>query len=280
MAYIRHIPSPPLNAYIDDLYYLAGPAPCQCLKVLPMPSLHLMVNCGPVFQVYRPYEPKPFAQCADSWCVGLWNQYHTVDWPSNVRLFGVHFKPGGAYPFLRLPLSELHGQVVSLEALWGRYAAEVRERLHAAPTVEAGFALFEELLLARLAEAPHRLGMVQFIVEMIDRFHGAVSIRSLPEVIGISQNHLGTQFKRLVGVAPKQLARCYRFGHVLQLINLAQLVDLVTIAQQAGFYDQPHLNRDFVAFTGHSPGEYLRLRRWLQATHPDQARSLGQLPTD
>jgi hypothetical protein len=29
MDYISHIPAPPLNAYIDDLYYLDGPRPIR-----------------------------------------------------------------------------------------------------------------------------------------------------------------------------------------------------------------------------------------------------------
>src|SRR5262245_46184175 len=105
MTYTRHIPSPPLNAFIDDLYYLDGPAPYPRLTVLPMPSIHLMVNFGDPFQVYEADYADLFATCADSWWVGLWNTYHIVDWPQNIQFFGVHFKPGGAYPFLRFPLS-------------------------------------------------------------------------------------------------------------------------------------------------------------------------------
>jgi hypothetical protein len=35
MDYIAHIPAPPLNAYIDDLYYIDGPSPYSRLKVSP-----------------------------------------------------------------------------------------------------------------------------------------------------------------------------------------------------------------------------------------------------
>jgi hypothetical protein len=41
MDYISHIPSPPLNSYIYDLYYINDPAPYRRLKILPMPTLHL-----------------------------------------------------------------------------------------------------------------------------------------------------------------------------------------------------------------------------------------------
>ena len=143
------------------------------------------------------------------------------------------FKPGGAYPFLKLPLSELHNQIVPLDALWGRCADEIRERLYAEPTIQARFALLERLLLARLCEAPHGLNIVQAAVAVIARQHGALSIRALCEQIGISQKHLITQFKRMVGGTPKELARLDRFKHILQSIEPAKPVDWSMIAHQA-----------------------------------------------
>jgi AraC-like DNA-binding protein len=274
MTYISYIPSPPLNAYIEDLYYLDGPAAYPRQKVLPVASANVMINLGSAFNVYKPDQASPFMTCTDSWWVGVWNTYHSVDWPPNVQLFGVHFKPGGAYPLLGLPLSEMNRQVVPLSALWGRSAAEIRERLHAARTIPAGFALLEQLLLARLREAPYRLGMVQHAITEIDHCHGALSIRALSDQLGISQNYLGAQFKQFVGVPPKEVARFYRFAHALRLIDSAQPIDLTWIAHQSQFYDQSHFNKDFVAFTGLNPSEYVQLRRRVEAENPDYPRVL------
>ena len=280
MGFIRYIPSPPLSAYIEDLYYLDGPAPYPRQKVMPVASSNLMIDLGDSFDVYRPDQDHPFTTCMDSWWVGVWNTYHAVEWPPNVQLFGVHFKPGGAYPFLQFPLSEMNGQVVPLDAIWGRCASEIRERLDAALNIQAGFAVLEQLLLARLCEAPRRLDMVQYAVGEIAQHHGALSIRALSDDLDISQNHLGTQFKRLVGIPPKEVARFYRFAHVLRLIDSAPFVDLTLIAHQSKFYDQSHFNKEFIAFTGHSPTEYVQLRRRVEIEHPEHARAYRNLPID
>ncbi len=280
MTYISYIPSPPLNAYIDDLYYLDGPSAYPRQKVLPVASSNLMLNLGDPFDVYKPDQAKPFMTCTDSWWVGIWNTYHSVDWPVNVQFFGVHFKPGGAYPFLQLPLSEMNSQVVPLDAIWGLAAGEIRERLQAAPTVQAGFALLERLLMARFCEAPYSLNIVQHAVVEIAQHHGALSIRALSDQIGFSQNHLGNQFKRFVGIPPKEVARFYRFAHVLHSLESTQHVDLTRIAHQTRFYDQSHFNKDFVAFTGYSPTEYIQLRRRVEAENPEHARVLSNLPID
>lgn len=280
MTYVSYIPSPPLSAYIDDLYYLDGPASFPRQKVLPVASSNLMINLGSPFYVYEPEQAEPFISCTESWWVGIWSTYHSVSWPLNVQFFGVHFKSGGAYPFLQLPLSELNSQVVPLDAIWGHYASELRERLHAATNIQAGFALLEQLLLARLLQVPHGLDVVEYAIHAIDHYHGSLSIRALSDQIGISQNHLGTQFKRFVGIPPKEVARFYRFAQALRLIDLDKSVDLTRIAHQSQFYDQSHFNRDFVAFTGHSPTEYLQLRHRVEAENPAHARVLSNLPID
>ena len=85
MNYTRYIPSPPLNAYIEDLYYLDGWSVYSRQKVFPMASSNLMINLGDSFEVYEPDHAKPFVTCTDSWCVGIWSTYHSVDWPPSVR---------------------------------------------------------------------------------------------------------------------------------------------------------------------------------------------------
>jgi AraC-like DNA-binding protein len=278
MSMIYHIPSPPLNSYINSVYYRDVPMPCPRAKILPNPSLNLEINFGGAFHVYEANQTEPFAVCAESWWAGPRSAYYIIEWPLDIQIFIVDFKPGGAYPFLQLPLSELYNQVVSLEAIWGHFAAEIRERLYAAPTTQARFALLERLLLARLREAPHGLTAVQYAVAEIARHHGALSMKALSEHMGISQKHLIAQFKRLVGGTPKELARLYRFQHVLHSIDPTQPVDWALVAQQTRYYDQSHFTNDFKAFTGHSPTDYLQLRRRVHAKNSEDATCLLQLP--
>jgi len=70
---------------------------------------------------------------------------------------GIHFKPGGAYPFLNFPLSALQNQIVAAELLWGNFAVELYERLHAERSIQARLLLFEALLRTRLHDAPYGL---------------------------------------------------------------------------------------------------------------------------
>ena len=210
----------------------------------------------------------------------MWSTYGTVEWPPNVQLIGIHFKPGGAYPFLNFPLSELHNQIIPADAIWRGSAAELCERLYAAPSIQARLALFDQLLHTRLCDVPHGLNAVRCAVGEITRRRGALSIRALSDHMGISQNHLLTQFKRMVGISPKALARLYRLKHVLRSIDPTQAVDWMQIVYQSGYYDQAHFSKDFQAFTGHSPTNYLRLRRQSHATNSERDHLVHVLPID
>ena len=66
-------------------------------------------------------------------------------------IIGVHFKPGGAFPFLGLPAGDLADTHVDLETLWGPSAGRLRERLGEARTSAERFQLLQKVLLSRLS---------------------------------------------------------------------------------------------------------------------------------
>lgn len=280
MPYVQYRPSPPLSTFVKSVYFPAGFAPYACEKVLPFTNLDLKINLGGALSVHAAGDTKSSVLCDESWVVGLWNTYHTVHWPPDLRYYGVTFNVGAAYPLLGIPLSEFHNQVVSLDAIWGRFAEEIRERLYHAPTPQARCALLEQFLLDRLREPPHELRMIQYAVTQIAQHHGQLSIRGLSDEIGISQKHLITQFKRMVGAAPKEFARLYRFEHIIRGLDPTLPVDWGQVAYESGYYDQPHFTRDFEEFTGHTPTDYLRLRRQGHAESSEHTlKDLRVLPT-
>jgi hypothetical protein len=59
---------------------------------------------------------------------------------------GVHFKPGGAFPFLEAPAGELHNVRVPLDVVWGKSAAEMQERLLETRTAASRFRILEQCL--------------------------------------------------------------------------------------------------------------------------------------
>ncbi|HZM20687.1 MAG TPA: helix-turn-helix domain-containing protein, partial [Anaerolineales bacterium] len=96
--------------------------------------------------------------------------------------------------------------------------------------------------------------------------------------MGMSQKHLIAQFKQMVGFTPKELGRLYRFADILASIDLIQPVDWTLVAHQFRYYDQAHFIREFKEFTGHTPTDYVRLRRLMHVRSPDRTPHLRLLP--
>jgi len=150
LTYIQHTPSPPLNEYVNSFYWLSGRMPSLRERIVPLPTFDLKINFGDSVQMQEPDYPERPASFNESWCVGVWSVCHTVNWPLDMQILGVNLKSFGAWMLFKLPLYELHNQVVTLDTLWGHFAAEIRERLYTMPTVQARFELLEQLLLAHL----------------------------------------------------------------------------------------------------------------------------------
>jgi AraC-like DNA-binding protein len=245
--------------------------------IFPTPSTDLKFNFGGPWRVRQPLDTSYDPVCTESWCLGIWDQRHFVEWPENTSFIGVSFKPSGAYAFLGVPLSELRNRVVPLEVLWPS-AAEVREQLYDAATPARRFALLEEVLLARLDDNAGADRIVGHVAGQIVDRHGALKISELCDEVGISHKHLITLFDRMVGCPPKQLARLCRFEHTLESIDLNKPIRWTTVAQDGDYFDQAHFSHDFQNFAGLTPSAYLKHRRLILEMKPDHAAIPWVLP--
>jgi AraC-like DNA-binding protein len=87
---------------------------------------------------------------------------------------------------------------------------------------------------------------------------GAVTVRDVSDRIGLSHRRFIEVFKTGVGLTPKLFHRVQRFQRTLALVRRVTAPDWSRLAQDCGFFDQSHLIRDFVEFSGFSPAEFAR----------------------
>lgn len=266
MDYVSRVPAPPLDLFIDDIYCLTGVPGHRRMNVPPMPSAHLFLNLGGPVHLWDPDAAGPPTVLADGWFMGVWTRRFVFEYPLRVRLVGVHFKPWGMSPFVEMPASELRDRLVPVDAVWRRSLDRIRNQVGDAASATETLRVLEEELRSRLVEAPSRgLELVRYAAGRLETFHGAVSVGALTDATGLSGTHLATQFKSHVGVTPKRVARIYRFARLILSVDALRPVDWSALAQAAGYFDQAHLSREFKEFTGHTPTQYLALRRLFPA---------------
>jgi AraC-like DNA-binding protein len=90
---------------------------------------------------------------------------------------------------------------------------------------------------------------------------GQRTVEDLAVEAGVTRKYLADLFRRDVGISPKAIARVYRFQSALKILAGRERVPWVELAAHCGYYDQSHLTRDFKAFSGFTPGEFVRMAR-------------------
>jgi AraC-like DNA-binding protein len=278
--YIGRAPGPPLDRFIDDIYCLTGVPRHRRLTVPPMPSAHLFINLGGPVRLHDSDPAVPPAMFTDGWFMGMWTRRCLIEYPTHVRVVGVHFKPWGLSPFIDMPSTELRDRWVPVDTVWGRSVDRIRDQLAGAASAGAALQIVEDELRSRLVPGPSRgLELVTSTARQLEASWGAVSVGALTDGAGVSGNHLATQFKTHLGVTPKRVARIYRFARLILSVDALRPVDWSQVAHAAGYFDQAHFSKEFKDFTGSTPTAYLALRRRFPADKrfpPDN----GPMPAD
>jgi AraC-like DNA-binding protein len=278
--YFGRVPAPPLDSYVDDVYVLTGTPRHRRVNVPPMPSAHLFLNLGDPVVVHDVDPATPPAVHTDAWFMGVSTRRVIVEYPAQVRLVGVHFKPWGLSPFIDLPSSELRDGFIPADVVWGSQVERLRDRAAESISPAEALQVVEDELRLRLCPSPARgFELVQGTAGLLAETWGTTAVNTLTRRTGVSANHLASQFKRHVGVTPKRMARIYRFARLILSVDAAGPVDWGDLAYNAGYFDQAHLSKEFKDFTGHTPTEYLALRRRLPAKEgfpPD----VGPMPVE
>lgn len=260
MPFIAYLPHAPLSNFIDCLWIVDDHVPYKREKILPTGTIELMINFGSPHRLVDKRDETSFRLMKQSWIAGFQTEYLLNEPVAESLMLGVRFKPGGAAPFFDFPIHELSNFVIDMDLLWGSTIGEIRERLLAAPSPAEKFRLMESILMQRFNRDIYGLDAVHYAVQQIAQTDGRLSIRSLSHQMGISHKHLDHQFRKMVGVSPKSLARVMKLQRVLYSIDPRQPVNWTEVAYHCHYYDQAHFNRDFAAFTGLTPTAYIDLR--------------------
>ncbi|BCY13769.1 helix-turn-helix domain-containing protein [Actinoplanes sp. L3-i22] len=172
----------------------------------------------------------------------------------------VALHPLGCRALLGLPAGALADLDVDPAAVLGaRFVDEIRERLCAAPSWAARFAVLDAALAPLLSSgagasrAAAGAERVAYVWESLR--HGSRSINGLAGEVGWSGRHLTDRFRAELGLRPKEAARIARFDRARRALRPG--VRLADLAADHGYADQSHLVRDFQAFAGCAPSRWL-----------------------
>ncbi|MDQ0966649.1 AraC-like DNA-binding protein [Flavobacterium sp. W4I14] len=187
---------------------------------------------------------------------GLRKSVRLIHYLQDSATIVVQFKETGAKAFFNEPLYELFEESISLDAFIDRNTIEIiEEQLAEAQNNIQRIAIIEQFLLSRLdSYKPDRL--ISTAVEIIHSTKGIIRIKELADTLCISNDAFEKRFRKIVGTSPKQFSSIIRLEAVVRQKQEAE--SLAGIAFNAGYYDQPHFNKDFKLFTGQTPSVFYK----------------------
>jgi len=259
-------PKPPLSKFVDNFWLYDGYEPeHKTERILPTGTLELVINLRQNELLFYDAElPENCSSFSGAIVSGASGRSFAPDTEEATLIIGVHFKPGGAFPFLGLPAGDLTDTHVDLEALWGPSAGRLRERLCEARTSAERFRLLQEALLSRLCHGVEQHYAVSAALEMFGKNQAGPRVREAAKYIGLSQRRFIQVFKAEVGITPKLFSRIQRFQQTRTFIQHNPSINWADLAVDFGYFDQSHFIREFLEFSGLSPTDYInRHKRFI-----------------
>jgi AraC-like DNA-binding protein len=260
-------PKPPLSKFVDNFWLYEGYVPeHKTERILPTGTLELVINLRQnELRFYDAERSENCSRLSGAIVSGASGRGLAPDTAQEAFIIGVHFIPGGAFPFLGLPAGDLADTHVDLETLWGPSAGRLRERLCEARTSAERFQLLQQALLSRLCHGVEPHYAVAAALEMFGKNPSGPRVREAAKVLGLSQRRFIQVFKAEVGLTPKLFSRIQRFQQTRTLIQHHPSINWADLAVDLGYFDQSHFIREFLEFSGLNPTDYLnRYKRFIE----------------
>jgi AraC-like DNA-binding protein len=247
MPLLKQAPHLPLDEFVELVWlFEPGPAPPSRLRFLPAGGFVLIVDLELHGQ--------------GSLLCGAHSKPFEINFAGTSPFLGVHFKPGGASPFLGVPAADLNNQCVPLQELWGSRADDLLNEVLTATT----FAARVQILASSLLTQHERLRTQHpAVAYALTAFRSGPCVPNVVEVanhVGLSRRRFIEVFTAEVGLTPKVCSRVFRFQRALQLCNQADRLSWADIALASGYYDQAHFITEFRQFSGLTPAVYVLQR--------------------
>lgn len=257
MFFRTYKPNAPLSDFVENFWAYSFNSVRLRERIFPSGTFEIVFNLrDDEIRIYKDAEADSFQRYSGAIISGPYAGPFLTDTALESSVIGVHFKPGGAFPFLGVGAEELRGRHCDLEAIWGTGAVALRERLCGTGPVEHRFRLLEQFLKTRLRSLKRHSAVV--LALSVFAHARSQMTRELAHDACLSEKRFIDVFRREVGVNPRLLTRICRFQRILARTQRPDGLNWAELASNYGYFDQSHLIRDFVAFSSVSPTEYVR----------------------
>ncbi len=221
-------------------------------RVLPDGTIRLVFNLGNPAALASPRRPGDMVQV-----IGAWARPTAVLLSGRMNGLSVSLRPSATRRLLGVSASEISGQVLHLDDLWGGSALALWRSLGAVNDRATQLHLIERALSRdSRSDTPHAR-LTDHAVHLVEKSGGQRSVADVAKALGVGERRLQQLFQEHVGIAPRTYRRISRLRACLGALHGKAAVNWAWLSQEVGYYDQAHLTKDFRDLTGLTPQAYL-----------------------
>jgi AraC-like DNA-binding protein len=253
-----HAPSDALKKSIS--FYWTGSIP----KGIVLPSM-LLPPTGDfgllIFYGNNPLKMKNFGDVSffETKRAVLVSQYYRhleVLIPENFNCLGIYFKPTVLPKYFGIAAHELTHKLFDVDEIFGNVLNELIDQVINARDDRQRLSIVDAFFCKKLNDASLNIAYVDDALSLMYAQKGMLRIEDLSEYFKCSNRHLEKKFMENLGISPKYMSRIIQFNHMLSVLKQNPNAKWSDLAHVTGYYDQAHLIRSFVEFTGFPPTKY------------------------
>lgn len=237
-------PDPMIQPFVDIYWFISGyNDQTESLSLLPGGGVNLMVNLGAEILSTR---FKSTISHEKAYFVGPMKQSDIQLLRGEINMFGISFKPGAFSHFYKF--ESLHSVTDQFFEFNTNDFPDIKK------TIQYLDRYLNQFYIERLTFPKNS---ILNVINDISIKKGKLKIENLTKNHFITERQIERQFKKQLGLSPKEYMNLERFNHAFTTLQKRNDPNLSEIVWKCGYYDNAHMTNDFKKYTGKTPSDYI-----------------------
>ncbi len=168
------------------------------------------------------------------------------------KIVAIKFNPGQIPVMLENRMGDIISNRVDITDMFDE--KKLKWLVSDAATVDDRIEFFKKSFGEEQISKQHEI--VENVIDIIEQYHGYISISDMVDMIGYSHRYSDRVFKEAIGFSIKKYASIIRLQEAIRIVNNKRVDDVYNIL---GYYDQSHFIHDFKKFTTFTPNAFSKL---------------------
>lgn len=189
---------------------------------------------------------------------GHQKDHYDISVSGHLKMISVTFQPNGLSALNKLNPGDLLNQSIDASLVFGSDIKLLSEQLYEAPTTMRQLELIESFLISNLTAKinSYKSERISHLIHQLNPIGQTIS--SMAEQTYWSRKQFERTFSALVGCTPKTFLNTIRFQYALHQKAQNPNLSLIDLSLSCGYYDQAHMNHEFINFSGLSPRQFFK----------------------